>query len=186
MAAHQPSGAGPVPADVVEIQRALSRVAYLITRARQHDRTALEAGVPVTRAAVPILRLLAESGPLRPGAIATRLEVEPPHIARQVRLLEKAGHVERVPDPGDRRACRVRLTPSGQDAIGRVNQVARQQVLQALAGWTPQERSQLATLLSRMVDDFLAHMARDDPDTASVRAASGRELRGGATARYEA
>ena len=173
MAAHQPSGASPVPPDVVEIQRALARVAYLITRARQHDRTAVEAGVPVNRAAVPILRLLAESGPLRPGEIAGRLEVEPPHIARQVALLEKAGYAERVPDPGDGRARRVRLTSPGRDAIGRINQVARHQMLEALAGWTPAERKQLATLLHRMTDDFFAYQASKDIET-SVSAAGSR------------
>ena len=161
MAAQQPAGVAPVPADadVTEIERALSRIAYLITRARQHDRTALEAGVPVNRAAVPILRLLAESGAMRPGEIAERLGVEPPHIARQVHLLEKAGWAGHAPDPGDRRARRVRLTAAGTDAIDRVNQAARQWIRCALADWTPEEREHLAALMGRMADDFIAHTA---------------------------
>ena len=148
-----------MPADVVEIQRALARFAYLITRARQHDRTALGAGVHLNRAAVPILRLLLESGPLRPGEIATQLAVEPPHIARQMRALETLGYAEHAADPGDRRAHRVRLTPAGRDVIARVDQVARQQMLEALAHWTPGELQQLAGPLTRMVDDFLAYNA---------------------------
>jgi DNA-binding MarR family transcriptional regulator len=154
----------PVPPDVIELERALSRIAYLITRHRQHDRTAVEAGVPVSRAAVPILRLLAESPSLRPGEIAARLEVEPPHIARQVHLLERAGYAESVPDPGDRRAHTVRLTASGRDAISRISQAGRQQMLKALAGWSPQELRQLATLMSRMADDFSAHAASQGID----------------------
>src|ERR1700683_2398802 len=107
MAVREPSAVGAVPvtgrapaAAVIELERALSQIAYLITRHRQHDRTAVEAGVPVSRAAVPILRLLAQSPSLRPGEIAARLEVEPPHIARQVHLLERGGYGEGAADPG--------------------------------------------------------------------------------------
>jgi DNA-binding MarR family transcriptional regulator len=165
-------GAEPIPADVIELERALARIAYLITRHRQHDRTAVEAGVPVSRAAVPILRLLAESPSLRPGEIAARLEVEPPHIARQVHLLEREGYAESVPDSGDRRAHIVRLTPSGRDAIGKISQAGRQQMLKALANWSPQELGQLATLMSRMADDFSAHAASQGIDV-PARASGG-------------
>ena len=168
----QPRIASAVPADVIELERALSQIAYLITRHRQHDRTAVEAGVPVSRAAVPILRLLAESPSLRPGEIAARLEVEPPHIARQVHLLERAGYAESVPDPGDRRAHTVRLTPAGRDAIGRISRAGRQQMLKALANWSPQELQQLATLISRMADDFSADAASEGIDV-PPRATSG-------------
>lgn len=179
MAVHEPSAAGAVPvagrapaAAAIELERALSQIAYLITRHRQHDRTSVEAGVPVSRAAVPILRLLAQSPSLRPGEIAARLEVEPPHIARQVHLLERAGYAESVPDPGDRRAHTVRLTPAGRDAIGRISRAGRQQMLKALANWSPQELQQLATLISRMADDFIAYAAGEGIDV-PPRATSG-------------
>jgi DNA-binding MarR family transcriptional regulator len=180
MAVREPSAVGAVPvtgrapaAAVIELERALSQIAYLITRHRQHDRTAVEAGVPVSRAAVPILRLLAESPSLRPGEIAARLEVEPPHIARQVHLLERAGYAESVPDPGDRRAHTVRLTPAGRDAIGRISQAGRQQMLKALASWSPQELQQLATLISRMADDFSAFAASEGIDVPARAEGSG-------------
>jgi DNA-binding MarR family transcriptional regulator len=172
-AAGRGSAGGPVPADVIEIERALAQIAYLITRHRQHDRTAVEAGVPVSRAAVPILRLLAESPSLRPGEIAARLEVEPPHIARQVHQLERAGYAESVPDSTDRRAHTVRLTPAGRDAISRISQAGRQQMLKALAAWSPQERQQLATLISRMADDFSAYAASQGIDLAADAADPG-------------
>ena len=149
-------------ADLVELERALSRIAYLITRSRRHDRIRAAAGVPLERAAVAILRQLAESGPMRPGELAARLEVEAPHITRQVQQLLKAGYVDRVPDPGDRRAHLIRLTPSGRAAAERVREVGRQAMQAALADWTPQELHQLATLFHRMVDDFLAYAAQEE------------------------
>jgi DNA-binding MarR family transcriptional regulator len=155
-----PTGAGAqVPPDVVEIERALSRVAHLLSRARQHHHVAAEAGVPIDRAAVPILRLLSEAGPQRSGDIAACLAVEAPHVTRQVQRLEGAGYVERVPDPDDRRACRVSVTAKGREAVDRILDVGRHAILDALADWTPQERAQLATLFDRMVDDFVRHSA---------------------------
>jgi DNA-binding MarR family transcriptional regulator len=151
--------AAQIPPDVVEIERALSRVAHLLSRARQHHQVAAEAGVPIDRAAVPILRLLTETGPQRASDIAARLAVEAPHVTRQVQRLEGTGYVERLPDPDDRRACLVSVTAAGREAVDRILDVGRHAILQALAEWAPRDRAQLATLFDRMVDDFVRHAA---------------------------
>ncbi|HEX6473125.1 MAG TPA: MarR family transcriptional regulator [Streptosporangiaceae bacterium] len=147
----------PISPDVIELERALSRIAYLITRSRRHDRIRAAAGVPLDRAAVAILRQLADAGPMRSGELAARLEVEAPHITRQVQRLARAGYVDRVQDAGDRRAQLIRLTRTGRGAAERVREVGRQAMEAALKDWTPQELHQLATLFHRMVDDFLAY-----------------------------
>lgn len=161
------SSATQIPEDVIEIERALTRIAHLLARSRQHDRVAAEAGVPVDRAAVPILRLLAESEPLRTGELAARLAVEAPHVTRQVQRLERCGYLKRVPDPDDGRAHRVQLTPSGHDAIDRLRDVGRRMMWQALEQWSPAELRQLAALFHRMVDDFLTCAAADAVFTAN-------------------
>jgi len=46
-------------------------------------------------------------------------------------------------------------------------------MLQALARWAPRERMQLATLINRMTDDFLAYMASQDIDAPARAAGSG-------------
>jgi DNA-binding MarR family transcriptional regulator len=148
----------PVGPDVVDLESALTRIAYLMARAKQHHRIAAEAHVPIDRAAVPILRLLADSGPQRPGELAIRLAVEAPHITRQVHRLQTLGYLESVADPDDRRAHRVRLTPDGQEAVDRLRAVSQRQIQHALAHWSTQDRDQLATLFHRMVDDFLAQL----------------------------
>ncbi|MEV0221649.1 MarR family winged helix-turn-helix transcriptional regulator [Streptomyces sp. NPDC050704] len=146
---------GAVSKDVVEIERALNRIVYLTGRVRQHERLMALAGVSLDRAAVALLRQIADSDPLRPGELAARLGVEASHVTRQVQQLEKAGHVTRVPDPDDRRAQRIRLTATGQDAIDRIRVASCQGMEVALADWSPGELRQLATLFHRMVDDFL-------------------------------
>ncbi|MEU6374880.1 MarR family transcriptional regulator [Streptomyces sp. NPDC046909] len=159
---------GPASQEVIEIERALTRVTYLSTRARQHDRLMALAGVPLDRAAVALLRQIADSEPLRPGELANRLGVEASHVTRTVQQLQKTGYVTRVPDPVDRRAQRIELTEAGQQAIDRVRDAGARGMQLALSEWTPDELGQLATLFHRMVDDFLAYAIDDETEPATT------------------
>lgn len=105
----------------------------LSTRARAHERLMSLAGVPLDRAAVALLRQIADSEPLRPGELANRLGVEASHVTRQVQQLEKTGHVTRVPDPDDRRAQRIELTAAGSQAIGRIREAGVRGMQMALS-----------------------------------------------------
>jgi DNA-binding MarR family transcriptional regulator len=146
------------PEDMVELERALTRIAHLMTRAKQHDRTVVEAGVAIDRASAPLLRVLADAPePVRLGALADRLAVEAPHVTRQIQRLERTGFVERVPDPDDGRAQRVLITARGAEAVECVRAVGRRRMAEALAGWSDEDRHRLAVLCHRMVDDFLRH-----------------------------
>lgn len=163
MAAIQPADAGStVSADVAELERALTRIAYLITRNRRNGLTATAAGVPLDRAAVMVLTQLADCGAVRPGELAERLEVEAPHITRQVQRLERAGYAGRSPDPDDRRAQLIELTPAGLAAAGRIREVGRNAMQAALAQWSPDELHQFVTQFHRLVDDFLAYDAEQE------------------------
>ncbi|MFI5777433.1 MarR family winged helix-turn-helix transcriptional regulator [Nocardia sp. NPDC051570] len=142
---------------IVELERAITRISHLLTRARRHGKTVARAGVNVDRANVPLLRLLADAlEPLRLGELACLLDVEAPHVTRQVQRLERTGMVTRVLDPDDRRAQRVRLTPAGYDAVDAICKVIRQSIHDALSDWTPEDLRLLASLNNRMVDDFEA------------------------------
>ncbi|MFE3143636.1 MarR family winged helix-turn-helix transcriptional regulator [Streptomyces scopuliridis] len=156
-----PPAVAPASADVIEIERALSRVAYLSSRVRQHDRLMAQAGVSLDRAAVALLRQIADTEPLRPGELAIRLAVEASHVTRQVQQLEKSGYVTRVPDPEDGRAQRIQLTPVGRRVIDRIRDASRRGMQAALADWSPQDLQQLAALFHRMVDDFLGYADTD-------------------------
>jgi DNA-binding MarR family transcriptional regulator len=159
--------AAPLSTDVIEIERVLTRVAYLAGRARQHERLMTLAGLSLDRAAAAILRHIAESEPLRPGVLAVRLSVEASHVSRQLRQMEKDGYVVRVPDPEDSRAQRIQLTDAGRSAVDRMREVSRRGMEMALADWSPEDLRQLSTLFNRLVDDFVAHAeARVDADPA--------------------
>ncbi|MEV0179722.1 MarR family transcriptional regulator [Streptomyces sp. NPDC050625] len=160
----EPLPVAPVASpEVVEIERALTRITYLSTRARQHERLMALAGVPLDRAAVALLRQVADSDSLRPGELAQRLGVEASHVTRTVQQLQKSGYVTRIPDPDDRRAQRIQLTDAGRRAIDRVRDTGARGMQLALGEWKPEELRQLATLFHRMVDDFLAYAVEDEP-----------------------
>ncbi|MGI5372917.1 MarR family winged helix-turn-helix transcriptional regulator [Streptomyces sp. CA-251387] len=154
----------PASPEVVEIERALTRITYLSTRARQHDRLMALAGVPLDRAAVALLRQVADSESLRPGELANRLGVEASHVTRTVQQLQKSGYVTRVPDPQDRRAQRIELTEAGRQAIARIREAGARGMQLALADWTPEELRRLAGLFHRMVDDFLAYAVDEESE----------------------
>ncbi|WP_416966585.1 MarR family winged helix-turn-helix transcriptional regulator [Streptomyces sp. 4F14] len=160
-----PASASP---EVIEIERALTRITYLSTRARQHDRLMAVAGVPLDRAAVALLRQVADSDPLRPGELAQRLGVEASHVTRTVQQLQKSGYVTRVPDPQDGRAQRIQLTEDGERAVGRIRAASQRGMQLALQEWTPQELEQLAGLFHRMVDDFLKYSVEEDTEPATA------------------
>ncbi|AYL40121.1 MarR family winged helix-turn-helix transcriptional regulator [Streptomyces fungicidicus] len=154
----------PAAAEVAEIERALHRITYLSTRARQHERLMALAGVPLDRAAVALMRKMADAEPMRPGELAARMGVEASHVTRTVQQLQKSGHVTRVPDPDDRRAQRIELTDAGREAIVRVREAGVRGMQVALADWSPDDLRQLATLFHRMVDDFFAHSSDEEPE----------------------
>ncbi|MFF7594662.1 MarR family winged helix-turn-helix transcriptional regulator [Streptomyces mirabilis] len=163
MSTPPPTAADPALTDVAEIERALTRISYLTSRVRQHERLMAMAGLPLDRAAVALLRQVADSGSLRPSELANLLSVEASHVTRQVQQLERTGYLTRVPDPNDRRAQRIELTPAGRDAVDRVREASCRGMSVALADWSPQDLEQLATLCHRLVDDFFEH-AEDEID----------------------
>ncbi|MCX4767605.1 MarR family transcriptional regulator [Streptomyces sp. NBC_01275] len=165
-----PSTASP---EVIEIERALTRITYLSTRARQHDRLMSLAGVPLDRAAVALLRQIADSEPLRPGELAQRLGVEASHVTRTVQQLQKSGYVTRVPDPQDGRAQRIQLTDTGRESIDRIRDAGARGMQLALSDWSPQELQQFATYFHRMVDDFLAHSVEEESEQLPAASAGG-------------
>jgi DNA-binding MarR family transcriptional regulator len=170
MSAQNPASAAGVSANVVEIEYVLSRMTYVAGRARQHERLMAAAGLDLDRAAVAILRNIAASDPVRPGVLAVRLSVEASHVTRQLRQLERIGHVVRIADPDDRRAQLVQLTDAGLAAVERIREASRRGVELALADWTPDDLERFATLCRRLVHDFVAHAETplDLPDRASA------------------
>lgn len=148
----------PVDDVVVDIERALQSMARRAMRIRLHERLTAEAGVSLGRAGAALLRQLVEDGPeLRVSELAERLGVEAPGVTRKVARLVEEGYVTRLPDPDDRRACRIHLTRKGRRAIGKLDTIRRQHLAEILTTWPTDDRAELSRLLTRFLEDSIRH-----------------------------
>ena len=89
-----------------------ARLRLSATRLARRLRQESGAGLSPTQQSA--LAVIANHGPLTLGALAEHERVAPPSITKVVSKLEGDGLVTRSPDPGDRRICRVAISPEGE------------------------------------------------------------------------
>ena len=89
----------------------------------------------LSRGDVVLLGVVAAHGPLRPGHIAGKLAVDASVVSRQLAGLGRLGLVERGPDPDDRRAELVRLSPAGRERLARAREVMCGALAERLDHW---------------------------------------------------
>mgnify|MGYP003350618194 CR=1 FL=1 len=68
----------------------------------------------------PLVIIGRHDGPVRSGELAELLGIEPPSLVRPLEQLVNAGLVSRVPDPEDRRARLIDVTPLGAETCARI------------------------------------------------------------------
>ncbi|TXC69040.1 MarR family transcriptional regulator [Sphingorhabdus soli] len=88
------------------------------------------------------------------GFLADRLEVEPITVSRMVDRLVEAGHIERRPDPDDRRAWKIYLTECAMPIVRDLRTMADDLVDQALDGLSPAERAEFERLVTRVRENL--------------------------------
>jgi DNA-binding MarR family transcriptional regulator len=90
------------------------------------------------------------------GELAERLDVSPRNITGLVDHLEQDSLVERIPDPDDRRAVRVRLAPGGKQKLSEVKKEMGSSRYGVVAGFTDEELVQLRHLCLKLVQNMNA------------------------------
>ncbi|WP_426593568.1 MarR family winged helix-turn-helix transcriptional regulator [Cellulomonas sp. McL0617] len=94
------------------------------------------------------LRTLHDCGSAqRPGALADALAVAPRSVTSKVDAAESEGLVRRLPDPTDRRATLVELTPAGHDVLAATRHLRHEHVADRLARLSSPEQAELLRLL---------------------------------------
>lgn len=82
--------------------------------------------------------------------IATFLCITPPSATSLVHGLVKAGHLERVSNPEDRRHVRLALTPLGKKALTSGMKKKEELMKQVLSVLNDEEREQFAHILEKL------------------------------------
>ena len=87
---------------------------------------------------------------LKMGELSRRLMVTGGNVTAIVDQLEKESLVERLDEPGDRRASRIRLTRNGRRSFAEMARVHEQWVVQLLSGLSKREQDDLLKLLAKL------------------------------------
>ena len=104
----------------------------------------------LTLSLASLLAYVSDFGPVSQTRAAEHLGQGRASTGAQVDRLEQLGHVERQPDPDDRRVWRVAITPSGRELVGRVTEVDGVLRAELRSGISRAERQQLAAVLVRL------------------------------------
>ena len=112
--------------------------------------------VCVSRTEVGVMRTL-RSGPRRITELAAEERVTQPAITLLVNRLGERGWVERIPDPSDRRAVLVSLTPAGEEAFERLRAEYRALLHEEMASLDDGEVATLASAVE-ILDKLIARL----------------------------
>jgi len=135
------------------IGAAINHLQRLLSSRRVYSRLATSAGLSLSQQSTQVL--LAMSTTPRPIAdIATAANMDVGAVSRQLRILEDEGLATRAASPSHGRIILVRWTKKGQRLSEHVRSVRRRHLVTALSAWTPEERSRLGELLTRLGNDL--------------------------------
>jgi DNA-binding MarR family transcriptional regulator len=128
----------------------LSELFWSVARSLRHlNREALEP-LHVTPSHGRALAVLLRHGPMRPGGLAEHLRIAPRSATEVVDDLEQRGLAERTPDPADRRATLVTLTPAGLAAGDAIRSARETAAERFFADLSDTERADLTRILRRL------------------------------------
>ena len=89
--------------------------------------------------------------PLTPSDIGERVLLPSASITSTLDILERRGWVRRVPNPDDRRSVLIEITAEGRATADQLLPGVRALELKALSALTKRERTQLLTMLGKVL-----------------------------------
>jgi DNA-binding MarR family transcriptional regulator len=113
----------------------------------------------LTRTQFSVLATLAREGELRLSALGEREGLNPTMLSRVVAALERAGWVERAPDPDDGRAALVSATAAGRALHARLRRERSALVEEWLDGLDPDDAGRVAAAV-RLLEGLADHLVQ--------------------------
>ena len=109
------------------------------------------------------------AGSLSPTALAERLQLSSAAVTTVVDRLEGLGHVQRMPNPDDRRGTIVVPTPASVGrAMGRIVPMITE-IDHAIRDFDEHEQAVITRYLSRVVETYRSHAAPAQPESPRAR-----------------
>jgi len=124
----------------------------------------------ITRAQWVVLVRLDRSEGLKQSELAEVLDLQPISLTRLLDKLCECGLIERRPDPVDRRAKRLFLTPAARPLIEKLGDLGEDLMAMALAGVEPDSIERMVTQLGIVKENLRQAIAqRSTGDAAGER-----------------
>ncbi|HVY13265.1 MAG TPA: MarR family transcriptional regulator [Alphaproteobacteria bacterium] len=115
----------------------------------------------LTRSQWSVLAQLKRKPGLKQSALAQILEIKPITLARFIDKLEKAGWVDRRPDPKDRRANRLYLTRKAAPVLARMFKIGQETRRAAMEGLGGKDEAKLLEMLLRIRENLVRASAEE-------------------------
>lgn len=118
----------------------------------------------ITRAQWAVLVRVDRSEGLNQSELAEVLDLQPITLTRLLDKLCDSGLIERRPDPADRRAKRLFLTPAARPLLERLSVLGEETVAGALAGVGGESVAQMISELSLVKENLRRLISQRDTD----------------------
>jgi DNA-binding MarR family transcriptional regulator len=133
----------------IEAAEFVGQLFFRLWRASHTQTAATLQSIGLTPALFAVLNYLrAREGAIQ-QQIGSAMGIDPSTMVSLVDQLERAGLAKRRPQPQDRRAREVLITPKGRRTLKRARELAEEVEDDVLQGLSPAERRQLVTLLRK-------------------------------------
>jgi MarR family transcriptional regulator for hemolysin len=120
----------------------------------------------ITRAQWAVLVRLDRCEGLKQSELAEILDLQPITLTRLLDKLAHSGLIERRPDPDDRRAKRLFLTPAARPILKTLAALGEELMATALVGLEHESIERLVAQLSRVKDNLREAIQQRDADSA--------------------
>lgn len=151
---HRASVAEPQAPSAAEVVHALISAAHIVGRLFDAHLAAHKLSLHLSGPRLRIFMAVEHAGQLRMGDLAAILGITPRTVTTLVDALEREGLLVRLPDPADRRATLLRLTPAAQSHHEQVHAVQHELSEEVVASLDAGQRRELLDLLLRLRDDI--------------------------------
>jgi MarR family transcriptional regulator for hemolysin len=115
-----------------------------------------------------MLAVLSRNEGVNQVSLAEYLDIQPITLTRQVDRLEANGWVRREPDPNDRRATLLFVTPKAQPLIDQIWGLADELAADMLDGVSTEDRKRTHEVLGKVRENFLRIEAAETDDCRST------------------
>lgn len=121
------------------------------------DGTGINTSLPIYN----VLKFVKREGPVSMSAIAQALYYSKQNLTHIVDQLVKEGHVERVPDPSDRRVLKIAITDRGRTFIDENKETLENRLVEDLSHLSEEDIEQLSKAF-KVVKEVLPKILHHD------------------------